>query len=66
MAINKKFEYKILDDDTYSFEYLNELGKNGWELVSVVYKTWENERKGYQESNVIYYLKKETRIIKPK
>lgn len=59
MAKSKKFEYKILDDNDYSFEYLNELGKKGWELVSVVYKTWENERKGYQESNVSYYFKRE-------
>ena len=63
MAKNKKFEYKIEDEDSVN---LDKLGKEGWELVSVVYKTWENERKGYQESNVIYYLKKEKHSLQSK
>ena len=63
MAKNKKFEYKI--EDEYSID-LDKLGKEGWELVSVVYKSWENERKGYQESQTIFYFKRETRINKPK
>lgn len=53
----KKWEYKELNThDVVDFELL---GKMGWELVSVVYASWENERKGYQESETTYYFKRE-------
>ena len=56
-----KYQYKILNDeyDDTGEEAFNKLGKKGWELVSVVYQTWTNERKGYKESQTIYYFKKQ-------
>jgi hypothetical protein len=32
----KKWEYKIIENQTNEY-FLNELGKEGWELVSLVY-----------------------------
>lgn len=45
-----------------SWEEAEEAAAEGWELVSVtaIYKTWQNERKGYQESETYetYYFKR--------
>lgn len=53
----KYFKYKIEED--LDEDELNKLGKDGWELINVVYETWENTRKGYQEIQTKYYFKKE-------
>ena len=53
----KKWEHKILtDDDNVNFELL---GDAGWELVSVVFCSWENFRKGGWNSEITYYFKRE-------
>lgn len=53
----KSFEYEILtDDDDWD---IDQLGKEAWELVTVLYRSWENERKGYTESSTTFYFKRE-------
>ena len=49
-----KWEYLEIDMN----EDINDYGKKGWELVNVVYSSWENERKGYSESATIGYFKR--------
>lgn len=51
----KKFEYLL----RYDLENLNELGKEGWELVSVIRYEWTDERKGYTETSREFYFKRE-------
>ena len=53
----KKFEYKVTDSEDE--ERLNQLGKEGWELVSVIYKSWEDLRHGGTDSVVVLYFKRE-------
>ena len=53
----KKFEYYFTDSEDE--ERLNQLGKKGWELVSVVFKSWENQIHGGTDSVVCYYFKRE-------
>lgn len=53
----RTFEYLVLTDDE-SVD-LTQLGVEQWELVAVVPRSWENERKGYTESNTTYYFKRE-------
>lgn len=47
---------------TNNWESAEELAATGWELVSVteICKEWENERKGYMESETYqtYYFKR--------
>jgi hypothetical protein len=52
----KKWEYKFFCDND---EDLNALGKEGWELVSVVYESYEDTRQGGTSSRIILYLKRE-------
>jgi len=51
-----RWKYLILDDDEVG--NLDDLGNQGWELVTVLRQTWENERKGYTEYRQVYYFKR--------
>lgn len=51
----KKWEYYITDDEN-SLEYL---GKEGWELVSVICDTGEF----YKEYRIKFYLKRELILL---
>ena len=53
----KKWEYKITSD--LNDPDLDMLGHDGWELVSVIERTWVVQGKGYEESSIDYYLKRE-------
>lgn len=48
-----KWEYTTSDDTD-----LDELGAQGWELVTVLYRSWMNERKGYTEFDYTCYFKR--------
>lgn len=49
-----KWDYYIGDDS----DDLVELGKQGWELISVVYKSWEDIREGGTDSITLLYFKR--------
>ena len=53
----KKFEYYVSDSEDP--RRLNQLGREGWELVSVIYKSWEDMRHGRTASIVEFYFKRE-------
>lgn len=36
----KKFEYKVVNKNDYSESYLDEMGNEGWELVSILSLHW--------------------------
>lgn len=36
-----KWEYNVLDDDDK--ESLDDMGREGWELVSVIFEVWQGE-----------------------
>lgn len=57
--LSPTWEYMILDSDEVGD--LDKLGSEGWELVTAVFKSWENERKGYTESTTVYYFKRRPR-----
>lgn len=59
----KQFQYKILTDD--GDWDIDQLGGDGWELVTVLYRTWENERKGYTDSSTTFYFKRERNVYYP-
>lgn len=54
------WEYKMVQD--LDQDDMNRLGADGWELVAVTetWRTWENERKGYKESetDITFYFKR--------
>jgi hypothetical protein len=54
------WEYKMVQDLDQSD--MNQLGAEGWELVAVTetWRQWENERKGYTESetDITFYFKR--------
>jgi hypothetical protein len=52
----KRFEYYVADSD--DGVALNDLGADGWELVTVLREEFVNARKGYTDSRIIYYLKR--------
>lgn len=53
----QRWEHKIFsNDDPASFDELEALGDEGWELVGFSERDWsqENQRKGYMEHGTIY------------
>lgn len=55
MAEHKKWEYKVLDwDSLYKNGFLDGMGRDGWELVSVL----------RDENNLTYYFKREVAMNK--
>lgn len=52
----RKFEYLVLTDDEVD---LKQLGADQWELVTVLYRSWENERKGCRTGSTTFYFKRE-------
>lgn len=55
--MSKKFEYFITKN--LEVKHLNEFSKKGWNLVCVIKECWHNERKGCDEYDYKFYLKKE-------
>lgn len=53
--MSEAWEYLVIDEGIAD---LTAMGLDGWELVSVVYRQWENERKGYTDSATTYYCKR--------
>lgn len=53
----KKFDYLTAYDP--NIKELNEFGKAGWELISVVRYECFNDRKGYEQSYREFYFKRE-------
>ena len=52
-------EWEYLVEENLGQNELNELGKKGWELVTVIMKHYTDERKGYEEWSNYYYLKRQ-------
>lgn len=50
-----RWQYLILDDDELGD--LDTLGAEGWELVTVVRRSWND--KGYKMEQSVYYFKRQ-------
>lgn len=48
-----KLEYKVIDD--CEEDELTELGLDGWELISVSVKHWNDGRKGEEHCESFYF-----------